>query len=257
MKQVIRLIILTVFVGFTHYLFANEPTEKAIYTANAAVEGAWSFSDGEIEHTILLIDGYFVHSTYKLKAQEFLGTRGGPYSWDNGKISVIWQFDTYKVQQEADPATWIGQTATFDLQVVDAGTIASNLTGSKREWKQIDKNGGAISGVWRMTGRKVDDNISSTPLRERRTLKILTGTRFQWVAINIKTGQFSGTGGGRYTFENGKYTEHIEFFSRDNSRVGMSLEFNGEVKDGSWHHSGLSSTGNPIYEIWGKLENKF
>ena len=59
-----------------------------------------------------------------------------------------------------------------------------------------------------------------------------------------------GTGGGRYTTENGTYTEHIEFFSRDKSRVGAALAFNYELKDEDWHHSGLSSRGEPIYEVW-------
>ena len=55
------------------------------------------------------------------------------------------------------------------------------------------------------------------------------------------------------TFENGKYTEHIEFFSRDSSRVGASLGFDGKIENGAWHHSGLSSRGEPIYEIWKHL----
>ena len=85
---------------------------------------------------------------------------------------------------------------------------------------------------------------------DRRTIKILGGDRFQWVAFNSATGDFMGTGGGIYSAENGKYTEQIEFFSRDNSRVGAGLDFNYEVKEGEWHHSGKSSKGDPIYEIW-------
>ena len=53
---------------------------------------------------------------------------------------------------------------------------------------------------------------------------------------------------------NGKYTEHIEFFSRDSSRVGASLRFDGKLENGEWHHSGLSSTGEKIYETWGRVE---
>jgi hypothetical protein len=44
--------------------------------------------------------------------------------------------------------------------------------------------------------------------------------------------------------------ETIAFFSRDNSRVGASLGFDYQVIDGEWHHSGLSSAGQPIFEIW-------
>ena len=88
----------------------------------------------------------------------------------------------------------------------------------------------------------------------RKTLKILTGTRFQWFAINPGTKEFSGTGGGTYTFVNGQYTENILFFSRDNSRTGAQLTFDGKLENGQWHHSGLSSKGDKIYEVWGKVE---
>ena len=81
-------------------------------------------------------------------------------------------------------------------------------------------------------------------------MKILSGTRFQWIAYNSDTGEFLGTGGGTYTTAKGVYTEHIEFFARDNSRVGAKLPFSFELKDGKWHHSGKSSKGDPIYEVW-------
>jgi hypothetical protein len=83
-------------------------------------------------------------------------------------------------------------------------------------------------------------------------MKILTGDRIQWIAYNTETKKFFGTGGGNYTAENGKYTENIGFFSRDNSRVGMSLQFDFEVKDGDWHHSGNNSRGEPMYEVWSR-----
>jgi hypothetical protein len=64
--------------------------------------------------------------------------------------------------------------------------------------------------------------------------------------------KFSGTGGGSFTSENGKYVESIEFFSRDNTRVGAVLEFKYELKGDDWHHTGLNSKGEPMYEIWAK-----
>ena len=86
--------------------------------------------------------------------------------------------------------------------------------------------------------------------RSRKTMKILAGGRFQWIAYDINKKGFYGTGGGIFTSENGNYIENIEFFSRDNSKVGISLEFNFEVKEGDWHHKGFSSKGDPKYEIW-------
>ena len=45
-------------------------------------------------------------------------------------------------------------------------------------------------------------------------------------------------------------TENIEFFSRDDSKAGLSLQFDYDLIDGKWNHKGLSSKGDPIHEIW-------
>jgi len=123
-------------------------------------------------------------------------------------------------------------------------------------WKRIDSGDKHLAGNWRITQRKQGDQMVDIPLRARRTLKLLTATRFQWAAINVETGEFFGTGGGTYSFQDGKYTENIEFFSRDDSRVGMSLTFDGKLDDGKWIHSGKSSKGDPIYEVWERFQDK-
>ena len=88
--------------------------------------------------------------------------------------------------------------------------------------------------------------------RPRKTMKILSGTRFQWIAYDTSKKTFIATGGGTYTTKNGVYSENIKFFSRDISRVGMKLEFKYSLKDGNWHHKGFSSRGKAINEIWTK-----
>ena len=217
-----------------------------------ALAGAWRTQQGDIQQTAVFVDGYLSHSVFDVTNKTFVSTRGGTYTAQNGKLTVTWQYDTEKAADDQPNDTWVGTSSMFDISV--GNQLTTDLSGSSVSWQRVDANEGPMAGVWRITGRKQGDDIGQMPLRDRRTLKILSGTRFQWVAINIKTGEFSGTGGGAYTFENGKYTEHIEFFSRDNNRVGASLSFDGNIEDGSWHHSGLSSTGNPIYEIWDKLE---
>jgi hypothetical protein len=107
-----------------------------------------------------------------------------------------------------------------------------------------------LTGDWRIIEREQNGKMIPIQKGHRKTIKILAGSRFQWAAINTDTKEFFGTGGGTYTANNGKYTETIEFFSRDSSRVGNKLSFDFEVKDNNWHHKGLSSTGNKIYEVW-------
>ena len=102
-----------------------------------------------------------------------------------------------------------------------------------------------------MAGRMTDQGERRRDSsRPRKTMKFLLDGYFQWIAFNTETFQFFGTGGGYYTAEIGKYIEHIEYFSRDNSRVGAILPFNYSLKESDWHHQGFSSKGDPIHEIW-------
>ena len=140
----------------------------------------------------------------------------------------------------------VGQQRIYPVSIKDnildmAGSI----------WNRVDDGTpGQLAGAWLITGRKRDEEMTERKSGPRKTMKILSGTRFQWIAYNSETGDFMGTGGGKYTTEGGKYIENIDFFSRDNTRVGASLEFDYELKNGKWHHWGLSSKGSPIYEVW-------
>jgi hypothetical protein len=117
---------------------------------------------------------------------------------------------------------------------------------------------GDLGGAWEIIGRKRNGEMQDLSARRtgpRKTMKILSGTRFQWIAFNTETKRFSGTGGGSYTTnEDGLYIEKIEFFSRDKSRVGQHLSFDYKLVNGDWVHKGLSSKGQPIHEVWGLRE---
>ncbi len=94
--------------------------------------------------------------------------------------------------------------------------------------------------------------MNDIPKTNRKTIKILVDGYFQWIAINPAQKGFYGTGGGYYQYDNNRYMEKIQFFSRDNNRVGQVLNFEGAIVDGVWHHKGKSSKGDDIYEIWSK-----
>lgn len=217
--------------------------------SNLSLTGAWHFQENSREETVTFVDGYFVHAVFDKTNKQFLYTWGGPYALKDDKIEVTIQFNTSDKEK-------VGQTVTIPWSD-NGGQFLANVDGQEKNWKQLDKGLGDLAGVWRIAGRKQGTQPVTMPLGPRRTLKILSGTRFQWVAINIDTKDFSGTGGGTYTFKGGKYTENIEFFSRDNTRVGASLSFNGKVlPNKEWNHTGLSSKGDPIDEMWRKLNTE-
>jgi hypothetical protein len=208
--------------------------------------GAWRGTDGATERVLLIVDGYFTHTSFERAKPQFHRTFGGPLEFQAAGATALIHFDS------AEPAR-VGQAVALSGERVGTELRLRQGDGEEEIWRRIDESPGALTGVWRISGRQRDGQIQPMPLAARRTLKVLGGSRFQWIAMNIETGEFSGTGGGRYGFVDGVYTEVIEFFSRDASRVGAKLEFQGSVRDGNWHHQGLSSRGDPIYEIWSKL----
>lgn len=212
-----------------------------------SIIGGWeryhtSESGEPLKSVVIFADGYQVLTTYHAKTGKFIHSNGGTWKLDGDMM-------TEKVEFNTDNAERVGTEVSFKVIITD-NTI--QIDGSDLKLNRIDDGTpGQLNGAWLISGRERNGSIQEMDTtRPRKTMKILSGTRFQWIAYNTETKQFMGTGGGTYTTTNGKYTEHIEFFSRDDSRVGASLTFNFEIKDNKWHHSGLSSKGNPIYEIW-------
>ncbi len=190
----------------------------------------------------IFADGFQAATWYDLTNKKFIRTNGGTWKYSENVLTEIVEFDSRD-------STRVGNTAIFEINIEDNKITVLE---SGNIWTRIDDGSpGELAGAWLITGRQRQGKMSEIdPYRPRKTMKILSGTRFQWIAYNTETRQFMGTGGGTYTTTDGEYIENIEFFSRDDSRVGASLEFNYELKEGNWHHSGLSSRGSPIYEIW-------
>ncbi len=211
----------------------------------SVLDGAWHNANGSIEQSLIVADSYCMLTKYDKANKKYIHSFGGPLTITGNAINL-------KVEFDSDDKSKVGKTLQFKYNI-KKNILASNIGGAQSKWQRTDDGRGELAGNWRITQRRQDGKMVELPLRSRRTLKLLTGTRFQWAAINIETGEFSGTGGGTYTFVNGKYTENIEFFSRDNSRVGASLSFDGKVENGDWIHSGLSSRGDPIYEVWSRM----
>ncbi|WP_029037568.1 hypothetical protein [Salinimicrobium xinjiangense] len=212
------------------------------------LEGSWKLVEkngtpvSDRETIRIYQDGYFTYGTKQVGTNKFIEAGGGEYE-NNDQYIERYDFNT-------TDTSVVGKEIRYDFS--QAGDKFTIKTGNDRSqtWQRVSSNQNDLSGNWVFTGRQRNGEMQRSTPGDRRTVKIIGGDRFQWVAFNSKIKEFSGTGGGTYTAENGKYTENIDFFSRDDSRVGASLDFDFEVKDGEWHHKGKSSKGDPIYEIW-------
>ena len=92
------------------------------------------------------------------------------------------------------------------------------VDGFPNKWKRLDDGSpGVLANAWLITGRKRNGEMTQRKPGPRKTMKILSGARFIWIAYNVETKEFMGTGGGTYTTVDRVYTENIDFFSRDGS----------------------------------------
>ncbi len=207
--------------------------------------GAWenhhtAKSGEQLKSVSIYTDAYQVTTTYHAETGKFISCKGGSWRLAGNILTEIIEFNT-------DEAELVGTTLKSKVLISD-----KNLKIDHIEFTRIDDGKpGKLQGAWLMSGRVRDGEkqIRNTNL-PRKTMKIMSGTRFQWIAYDTAKKQFMGTGGGTYSTINGKYTENIEFFSKDDTRVGASLEFNYKVEGEDWIHTGLSSKGDPIHEIW-------
>lgn len=207
------------------------------------LRGAWRSTGAGPVIMLIASDDYLMQTLYEPNRWD--NARGGTYRADGKLMQLAVEFDT-------QDSTRVGQTETYELNVVrDRLTLLGR--GGRRQFQRIDDGTGPLAGLWRITGRANENGQLTTMQRgPRKTLKLLTGSRFQWAAINPETKGFFGTGGGTYTLQNGQYTETIDFFSRDNSRVGKALTFQADVTADTWRHTGKSSTGGPVDEVWSR-----
>ncbi len=226
----------------------------ALYTGySQSLIGAWEARvtvknekiKTELRNVLIFSETHQSATFYDAETGAFVSTNGGSWRLQGNQLTETVEFDTQNPDR-------VGTSTSFEIELT-ANEL--RIRGENTLWKRIDDGTGSLSGAWLISGRKRNGELRKRDTSgPRKTMKILSGTRFQWIAYNTETKEFMGTGGGSYTAKNGKYTENIEFFSRDDSRVGASLQFDFALKDGDWHHSGLSSKGQPIYEVWSLRE---
>lgn len=207
-----------------------------------SLTGAWEIKEQKQTRVITYASGIFSVAIFNVADKNFVGTYGGTYVVNGSGL-------TEKIEYDTQTPGNVGSERTIKFKITKQElTLAGATEGT---FTRIDDGTpGKLAGAWIITGRFRDNQLHKMTPGVRRTMKILSGTRFQWIAYNVDTKEVSGTGGGTYTTVDGKYTENIEFFSRDAARVGTSLTFDFSLPDGEWRHQGKSSRGEPLDEIW-------
>jgi hypothetical protein len=207
-----------------------------VYHAQDSINGL------SLTHELKIDNTYFIHTIYTESPPGFVKTVGGFYKLENDVLTVKLEFNS---NYEEDTTT----SVELPIEIVEDGLVLigdNNLNFKKDpDFKQ------PLDGKWLFATRGPDEGQERRgESNSRKTMKFLSDGYFQWIAYDTETFKFSGTGGGTYTSKDGVYSENIQFFSRDNARVGAQLNFTFEIKGDDWHHKGKNSKGGPMYEIW-------
>lgn len=219
------------------------------------LSGAWklvSYNGKPLSGECIKIysEGYFMFATYSADGV-FVKAGGGNYKANGKEYIEVLDFYTSDSTQVRKPLTYGLSLKNNEL------TISAKGLENVETWTKIREVPTPLTGAWRFGARVNEEGIAGQRRggdSPRQTMKILSGNYFQWAAFNSETKQCSGTGGGTYKLQNNQYSETIRFFSRDNTRVGISLTFDCKLDGTDWYHKGKGTTGNPVSEVWEKVK---
>jgi len=215
-----------------------------------SVKGSWQMQQDSLTYIWIIADDYYMTVAFTTNGNRFFSATGGKLKSIEKSIELAVEFNSINKDD-------VGNTHLLDFRL-DKNKLITKHHEDEENWKRIDDGmPGSLAGAWLFSGRKTkpEDEIAPYTPGARKTMKIMSGTRFQWAAYNTETKEFFGTGGGTYTTQQGRYTENIDVFSRDNTRVGASLSFDMQLAEPHWFHSGKSSKGDPIYERWSRRKS--
>lgn len=244
MKTNIKLPIIPLF-GICVFLLLSSLKIQKI--APEALIGAWEYGPESKRTVMIVTDKVFSVATYDLPGMKFINSYGGTWRIDGNKLIE-------KIEWNSSDTTQVGKELVLGIRISDNKL---SVEPGNENWNRVD-NGkpGELMGAWIITGTYENNQVKkrANPFYPRRTMKILSGTRFQWIAYNVATKQFMNTGGGTYTTKNGVYTENIEFFTKTSASVGKTLSFQYSFVNGDWRHKGEKSTGGVMDECWSRRE---
>ncbi len=222
----------------------NNPSQD---TPTSLLTGAWSVGGPENQTIAIFTGNVFAIANYNFTDKKFISSFGGTWKMEGHQL-------IRKIEWHSKDSSTVG-TEIFNEVQLSANNLL--IKSANESFNRMD-NGtpGELAGAWIITGNFINNKASkrANPFYPRRTMKVLSGKYFHWIAYNVATKQFLNAGGGTYTTANGKYTENITFFTKTAESVGKSLVFDYSFIEGDWRHQGQKSTGGEMDECWTKRE---
>lgn len=204
---------------------------QALAISTKDLVGAWAYGPANERTVMVTTDKIFSVATYDLPGKKFISSYGGTWQVEGNTLRLKQELNS------ADPEQ-VGQESSHPVQLTKGKLLIKdkNETFTRLDQGKPDP----LAGAWIITGNFKDDQVSkrANPFHPRRTMKILSGNHFHWIAYNVETKQFMNAGGGTYSTTNDQYTEKIDFFTKTPESVGKKVSFGYSFVNGDWRHKG-------------------
>jgi hypothetical protein len=158
-------------------------------TVAPSMAGAYHMSVKQGNETFtavkIVTGSYFTIAYYDLAGKKFAGTEGGTYSVNGSNYQENIEFNTMD-------STRVGSTVTLQSLIKGSKWQLSGTKYGKKiaeTWEQISEEkaqNSPLQGAWRITQRADPDTGTMSAMQQgpRKTLKMMSDTRFQWIAYN-------------------------------------------------------------------------
>ena len=159
-------------------------------SATPTLNGAWGYGPADNRTVMICSGNVFSVATYDITGKKFSSSYGGTWQVNGNQL-------LQKIEWNSADSTTVGKAFTYPISVT-----TQELTIGKQSWKKLDDGGpGELAGAWIITGTYNNDKVSkrASPFFPRRTMKVLSGRYFHWIAYHITNKQFINAGGGTYT----------------------------------------------------------
>ncbi len=227
--------------GFADEMLSNDP-----------YIGAW-VSEGEdkgrpVTSILIVTKDFFTIASFLTKDHHFLASSGGSYEMTDNKMSVTISYHSPDPQQVGKKHVLLAKPTSTGYKLMGRdGRVLG-------DWKRMDEGSpDALAGLWYATSYVNDLGDTVKTSYKVRTIKILSDSYFQWVTFDTVSGKFLSSAGGTYTHTPSRYTENITFYSEADEKTGKDLSFQCVFEGNLWQHSGKSSDGKPLFEIWRRI----
>ena len=153
------------------FLIAILLCAAAICAEAQDLTGAW-VSGPEDNQIVVIVSGqYFTAAVYNKKTGAYIGTCGGKWRIEKDEFVETHEFNTMKPE-------WIGTELRSKYSLKDKTLLFTTPEKTETFQKIDDGKPGQLAGAWLITGRMSDSGMRKMVPGARKTMKVLSRTRF-------------------------------------------------------------------------------